>query len=82
MGVDGGDPLVGARLLELGCDHLLDGEDNTVLATDADGCASILDGLNSVLDLEIATIGREDGVEQVVTCADRRLRDGISSGIP
>lgn len=35
MSVNRGDSLVSTRLGELGCDDLLDGEDDTVLAPDA-----------------------------------------------
>lgn len=75
MAVDGGDSLVGAGLQELGGHHLFDGEDDAVLAVDADGGAAILDGLDGVLDLEVAAVRGEDGVEEVVAGAYGRLEE-------
>lgn len=60
MAVDGSDSLVGAGLQELGSDDLFDGEDDAVLAADADGGTAILDGLDGVLNLEVAAVGGED----------------------
>jgi hypothetical protein len=73
MPVDGGDALVGVGLEQLGCDDLLDSQHDAVLAPDADGGAAVLDGLDGVLDLEVAPIGGEDGVGEVVARAYRRL---------
>ena len=67
--INSADALVGARLEQLGGDHLLYGEDDALLASDADRGAAVLDRLDGVLDLEVAAIGGEDGVEQVVTRA-------------
>lgn len=36
MPVNGGDALVGTGLQQLGCDDLLDGQDDAVLCADAD----------------------------------------------
>jgi hypothetical protein len=36
MAVNAGDSLVGIGFLQLGCDNLLDGQDDAVLAPDAD----------------------------------------------
>lgn len=60
VAVDGSDSLVGAGLQELGSDDLFDGEDDAVLAADADGGTAILDGLDGVLNLEVAAVGGED----------------------
>lgn len=73
MAIYGSNSLVGAGLQELGRDHLFDGEDDAVLAADADGGATILNSLDSVLDLEVAAVGGEDGVEEIVAGAYRRL---------
>ena len=81
MRVNRSNALVGTRFQELRGDNFLDGEDNAILAANADRCASILNSLDSVLDLEVAAIGGEDGVEQVVTCADGRLEQHHGSAI-
>ena len=73
VSIDGGDALVGVGLEQLRGDDLLDGQDDAVAATDADRGAAIFDGLDGVLDLEVAAVGREDRVGQVVACAYRRL---------
>lgn len=73
VGVNGSDALVGTGFQKLGGDDLFDGEDDAILAPDADGGTTVLDSLDGVLDLEVAAVGGEDGVEQVVTCADGRL---------
>lgn len=41
--------------------------------SDADTCASVLNGLHRILDLEVATIGREDGIGEIVTGSYGRL---------
>lgn len=74
MPVDSRDALVGVGFEQLGCDEFLDGQYDAVLAPDADRGATVLDRLHGVLDLEVAAIGGEDGVGEVVTCAYRRLR--------
>jgi hypothetical protein len=78
MPVNSRNALVGVGLEQLGCDDLLDGQHDAVLAPDADRGAAVLDGLDGVLDLEIAAIGGEDGVGEVVARAYRRLRVGGS----
>lgn len=66
MTVDSGDAAVGTGLQQLGADNLFDSEDNTVAAADANGGAAIFDGLVGVFDLEVAAVGREDGVGEIV----------------
>lgn len=73
MTIDGTDALVGASLGQLRGDHLLRSEDDALVAADADRCAAVLYRLDGVLDLKVATIWREDGVEQVVARAYRSL---------
>lgn len=73
MSIDGGDAFVGFWLQQLGCDELLDGEDDAVLAADADGGAAILDSLDGIFDLEVAAVGGEDGVLEIVTRPYRGL---------
>jgi hypothetical protein len=68
-----GNTLVGTLLEQLGGDDLLDGQNDALLAPDADRCAAILDRLDRVLNLEITAVGREDGVGKVVARAYRRL---------
>lgn len=74
MPIDGCDPLVCAWFQQLGCDDLLDCQDNAVFAPNADGCAAILDCLDGVFDLEISTVGGEDGVGEIVTSSYRSLK--------
>lgn len=69
MLVHRGNSLVGTGLQQLGCDDLLDCQNNTVLGADTDGGAAILHCLYCVLDLEVSTIGREDGVGEIVSRA-------------
>jgi hypothetical protein len=71
--INGCDALVGTGFQQLRGDDLFNGKDDTILTPDANGGTAILDSLDSVLDLKVATVGGEDGVEQVVTCADGRL---------
>lgn len=73
MGINGSDTLVCTGLQQLRPNDLLDREHNTILGTDPDRCSSILYCLDRILDLEVPTIGGEDGVEQVVTCSYGRL---------
>ncbi len=74
--INGTDALVGASLGQLRRNHLFNGQDDTLVAADADGCAAILYRLDGVFDLEVAAIGREDGVEQIVPGSYRGLRKG------
>lgn len=60
MCVNGADSLVGAGLQQLGCDHLLDGEDDAILASDTNGRAAILNSLDCIFYLKVAAIRRED----------------------
>ena len=73
MPVDGRDALVGVGFEQLGCDELLDSQYDAVFAPDADRGAAVFDRLHGVLDLEVAAIGGEDGVGEVVARAYRRL---------
>lgn len=66
--------LVCARLQQLRCDDLLDRQNNAIFAPDADRCASILDCLHCILDLEVSAVGGENGIGEIVTCSYRRLR--------
>lgn len=49
--VDGGYPLVGARLEQLAGDEFLESQHHTVLAPYADRCAAVLDCLDCIFDL-------------------------------
>ena len=79
MPVNGRDPLVCAGLQQFGCDDLLNRQDDAISATDADRCACILDCLDGVFDLEVPTVGGEDGVGEIVACSYRRLKRGCRS---
>lgn len=74
MLVDSCDSLVGAGLQQLGCDDLLDCQDDTIFRTDADGGAAVLYCLDCVLNLEVTAIRGEDGVGQIVASSYRRLQ--------
>lgn len=69
VAVNGRYALVGTRLDQLAADELLESEHNTILAPDAQSCAAVLYRLDCILDLEVATVGREDRVGKVVACA-------------
>jgi hypothetical protein len=73
VAVDGGDALVRTSLPQFGGYDLLNGKNDAILAPDADGRATVLDGLDGVLDLEVAAIGGEDGVGKIVARAYGRL---------
>lgn len=73
MSVHRCDALVGAGLQQLGSYDLLDGQYDAILASDADGCAAVLDRLDGVLDLEVSAVGGKDGVGEIVACSYRRL---------
>ena len=62
-------PLVRACLQQLAGDELLERHHDAVLAPDTNRCAAVLYRLDCILDLEIATVGREDRVGQVIACA-------------
>lgn len=78
MSVDSGDALVGTGLRELGGHDLLDGQDDTILASDTDRGAAVLYSLDGIFDLEVAAVGGEDGVGEIVTRSYRRLWTGVS----
>lgn len=67
------DALVCVGLQQLGCDDLLDGQDDAIFAPNTDGCAAVFDRLDGVLDLEVPAVGGEDGVGKIVACSYRRL---------
>lgn len=69
MSVDGRDSLVCAGLQQLRGDDLLDRQDDTVFASDADRSAAIFDRLHGVFDLKVTTVGGEDGVGEIVACS-------------
>jgi hypothetical protein len=50
-------------------DELLESEYDAILALNANRCATVLDRLDRVFDLEVSTIGGEDRVGQVVARA-------------
>lgn len=71
--INRGDTLVCTGLPELGSDDLLDGQDDAVLAANPYGGSAVLDSLDGIFDLEVAAVGREDRVGQVVACSYRGL---------
>jgi hypothetical protein len=56
--VDGGDLLVRIRLQQLAGKRFLESEHNTILASDADGSASVFCSLDGVLDLYQSACGK------------------------
>ena len=74
VSVHGCNSLVGAGLQQLGGDDLFDRQHDTILTPDADGGAAVLDCLYGIFDLEIAAVGGEDGVGEVVARAYGCLR--------
>lgn len=78
VAVHGRYPLIGPRLEQLACDELLQCEHDSVLAPYADRRATVLDRLDCILDLEVATVGRKDRVGQVVACAYGCLAGAVS----
>lgn len=69
MSVNSGNALVGVLLHELACDELLHCQNNTILASNADRSAAVLDSLGGIFDLEVTAIGGEDGVGKIVAGA-------------
>lgn len=69
ISVNRGDALVGVLLHEFAGDELLHCQNNAILASNADRCAAVLDGFGGVFDLEVAAVGGEDGVGEIVAGA-------------
>jgi hypothetical protein len=69
VAVDGRDALVGVLLQQLGGDEIFEGEHDAVAAADPDRRAPVLDRLDGVFDLEVAAVGAEDAVREVVAGA-------------
>ena len=74
MPIHGCDALVDALFEQLRRHHLLDRQHHALLAPDADRGAAVLHRLQGVFGLEVAAIGGEDGVGEIVACSYRRLR--------
>ena len=73
MSIHSRNPLVCSRLQQLARNQLLDRKHHAVLAADPDGRVAVLDCLHGIFDLEVASVGREDRVLEIVACAYRRL---------
>ena len=69
VAVDGRDALVRVFFEKLGCDEFFEREDYAIAASDSDGGAPVFDGFDGVFDLEVAAVGAEDGVGEVVAGA-------------
>ena len=71
-------PLIRILLQQLARDELLQRQHHAILTPYADCCTPILDSLHCVFDLEVAAIGGEDGVGEVVASAYRGLYETFS----
>ena len=65
--------LVGTSLQQLTSDHFLNCEHDTIFAPNANGGSTIFYGFDRIFDLEVASIGREDRVGEIVTRTYRSL---------
>ena len=73
MSIDGRYPIVRTRFQQLAGQDFLDGQDDTIITSNANDGSTILDRFHGVFDLEIAAIRGEDGVGKVIACADGGL---------
>lgn len=71
--VNRGYPLVRILLEQFACHQLLQRKHYAILASYADCCAAVLYCFDCVLDLEVASVGREDRVGKIVACTYRGL---------
>lgn len=62
-------PLIRILLEQFTGDEFLQRKHDAIFAADADGGAAVFHGFDSVFDLEIAAVGGEDGVGEIVACA-------------
>ena len=62
-------PLIRIFLEQFACDELFQSKNDPIFTSYADGCAAVFYRFHGVLDLEVAAIGGEDGVGEVVACA-------------
>lgn len=69
VAVDGGDALVGVLFEQFGGDEFFQRQDYAIAAADSDGGAAVLDRFDGVFDLEVAAVGGEDAVREVVSGA-------------
>ena len=69
MPIDGRDAFVGVFFEELGGDEFFEREDDSVGAADSYCCPAVFDGFDGVFDLEVAAVGAEDAVGEVVASA-------------
>lgn len=73
MPVNGGYPLVCILLQQLTGNQLLQREHHSVLAPNANRGATVLDCLHCIFDLEVASIGGEDRIGEIIARPYRRL---------
>lgn len=73
MSIHSRNPLVCSRLQQLARNQLLDRKHHTVFAADSDRRVAVLNSLHGIFDLEVAAVGGEDRVLEIVACAYRRL---------
>lgn len=78
MPVDRRYPLVRVLFQQFARDKFFQREHDAIFAPDPNCCATVLDRFHSVFDLEVAAIGGEDGVGEIVAGSYGRLQ-GIKS---
>lgn len=71
--VDCSYPFVRVLLEQFAGDELLEGEHNAILTPYTNCRATILYRLHCIFDLEVAAVGREDGVGEIVARTYRGL---------
>ena len=78
MSIDRCNTLVGSWFQQLAGNDLLHGKHDPIFTSDTNRGPSVLYRLDRVFDLEVSSIGREDGIREIVTCTYRSLRRSAS----
>jgi hypothetical protein len=67
MSIDCCDTFICSRLEQFTGDDLLNCQHNTIFAPNSNGSSAVFYCFDSILDLEIPSIGGEDGIRKIVT---------------
>jgi hypothetical protein len=78
VSIHGRDALVCVLLHELAWDQLLHRQHHAILASNTNCGAAVLDSFCGIFNLEVAAIGGEDGVGEIVSGTYRRLEGGLA----